>query len=170
MNADILADILRRLVALEKTSVRYRAGEITGTGPLDVALGGSSVPFEDVRLVTPGAQTGDVVATLVFGNDLLVLGRIGESGWTGGDRIGSGTGTWTWPGGSAVSSQVTVTHGLGFTPTRVLVCSNIDQGGTEMISGLASDYTATTFKSRGSFKSFTPGAGGTSTFVWIAVG
>jgi hypothetical protein len=79
MNPDVQRDIMRRLTELERTTVRYRAGEITDTDPLDVALGGSDVPYEDVRAVESGVTTGDQVATLVFGNDLLVLGKVTDA-------------------------------------------------------------------------------------------
>lgn len=77
MNDATLADILRRLKALEQTTVRYRAGEVTDTGPLDVALGGASTSYEDVSAVGD-ARTGEHVATLLWGNDLLVLGPVGS--------------------------------------------------------------------------------------------
>lgn len=82
MDDATLVDLQKRLLALESTSVRYRAGEVTGTGPLDIALGGSSTSYENVRQVLPGAHTGDHVGALVYGNDLLVLGHVVPSGTT----------------------------------------------------------------------------------------
>lgn len=111
MNDQTLKDIDRRLKALEQTTVRYRAGEITDTAPLDVALGGSDVAYEDVQALGPVA-TGDQVATLVWGNDLLVLGALGR-----GIRFGTVILNYT---ASATSAQLTVAHELGTTPEIIL--------------------------------------------------
>lgn len=113
MNPDVINDLIRRLDKLERTAVRYRAGEITDTSPLSVALGGSDVAYEDVRALAHGPTVGDQVAALVFGNDLLVLGRIAEAAGFAVD-CGTGTATWTTNKNSAV---VTVAHTLGRTPT-----------------------------------------------------
>jgi len=77
VNPDVAADLQRRLVALERTAVRFRLGEVDDTGPLDVKLGGSDVPYEDVRSVQP-VETGQIVAALMFGNDLIVLGPVSD--------------------------------------------------------------------------------------------
>lgn len=83
MHETMLASVLRRLNKLERESARLRVGEVTGVGPLDVALGGASTSYQDVA-ATGSARTGDQVAALVSGNDLLVLGRVGDGGtpWT----------------------------------------------------------------------------------------
>lgn len=102
MNPDVLNDIQARLDKLERTAVRYRAGEITDLNPLSVALGGSSVAYEDVRTVDGGIQVGDQVAVIVFGNDLLILGRLpGRREVTG-----------------SVSSAGAVTAGEGFSSVK----------------------------------------------------
>ena len=74
-----MRDLLRRVAALERQQVRLRVGEVTGTAPLDVALGGSDTSYEDVASVGAVAS-GDGVATIVSGHDLLVLGAIGDGG------------------------------------------------------------------------------------------
>ena len=76
MNPDVLRGLMRRLDRLEREAVRYRAGEITATAPLSVALGSAATSYEDVRAIQPSAALGEQVATLVFGNDLLVLGEL----------------------------------------------------------------------------------------------
>lgn len=77
MNEDTLRDLMRRLGELERTAVRFRAGEITDTSPLSVALGGSDIAHQDVSTVQAGVSVGDHVAALTWSNDLLVLGALG---------------------------------------------------------------------------------------------
>lgn len=77
MNAAIAKALLRELRDIKRQSVRRRIGEVTATSPLSVALGGSTVPYTDVkRLASYSPTIGDVVAVDVSGNDLLVLGEI----------------------------------------------------------------------------------------------
>lgn len=80
-------------------------------------------------------------------------------------RFGSGTGTATWAG-NRYSAEMTVTHGLGWTPTRVWVTGSTDQG-TAVIAYQAFSYGATTFKVRGDFTNGSAPTG-SSTFVWLA--
>lgn len=88
MNERVLNDIMGRLDRLERTAVRYRGGEVTGTDPLDVALGGSGTSFEAVKALSLVAS-GDSVSALTWGNDMLVLGEP----WDGTIHyIGSGDG------------------------------------------------------------------------------
>lgn len=77
MNNDVQDDILRRLNAIERSMARVRVGEVTGTGPADVALGGADTSYEEVKSLGP-MVSGDQVATLVWGNDLIALGRVGD--------------------------------------------------------------------------------------------
>lgn len=66
-----------RLRELESAAARFRMGEVTDTTPLTVTLGGSSTAYTDVMCIgANGPKTGDTVACLVFGNDLLVLGTL----------------------------------------------------------------------------------------------
>ena len=62
MHEQMLRDILRRLNALERTSARVRVGEVTDVAPLDVALGGSDVSYEDVKALGPLANGDQVIA------------------------------------------------------------------------------------------------------------
>lgn len=73
--------LLKRLEALERTTVRARLGEVTDGSPLDVTLGGADTVIEDApRLASAGRLTaGDPVAALTFGNALLVLGRVDDA-------------------------------------------------------------------------------------------
>jgi hypothetical protein len=77
MNDQMLRDLLRRVSVLERNQVRLRVGEVTGTAPLDVALGGSDVSYDDVRSVQP-VGSGDQVAALTAGHDLIVLGPVAD--------------------------------------------------------------------------------------------
>lgn len=81
MDAAALQDIQRRLAALESRKPAYRGGQVISVEPLSVALGGSDVAYENVsQLVTPIAlETGACVATVVTGNDVLVLGEVGDA-------------------------------------------------------------------------------------------
>lgn len=76
MDPQAIRELLERLGALERQSVRYRQGVVTTASPLAVALGGSSVPYSSVKTIATGLLVNDVVAVLMFGNDLLVLGKV----------------------------------------------------------------------------------------------
>ncbi len=159
MNEHLAQDLDRRLRAIESAMVRYRAGEVTGTSPLAVALGGADTSFEDVRSLTADLQVGDIVSVLVFGNDLLVLGKI-----TPGFRFGSDTMTWT---ASTDSGPKTIAHGLGVTP-RFMAAFNADaDGGYPGIAAFTIfNAGATTFDVYGR----TPGAiTETKAIFWIAI-
>lgn len=82
-----------------------------------------------------------------------------------GGRFGSGTDIATWAG-SRSSNERTVTHNLGWTPSRVWVTGNADQG-THVIAFQAYSFTSTTFKVRGDFTDGTAPAG-PSPFAWLA--
>lgn len=154
MNEDITRDILRRLAALERTSARLRIGEVTGTSPLDVALGGSSTSYEDVQAIGPLAD-GDLVASVLWGNDLLVLGALGR-----GMRLGTDSVTFT---ASATSATTAVSHGLGSTPTAVFtqwIDANID--GHAVTSPDATTFSVTA--------RYVSAVTGTSFFYWLAIG
>lgn len=89
-------------------------------------------------------------------------------GALGGRRLMFGAGTWTWPGGAALSNTVAVTHGLGATPLFVFVCGAQAQG--QVVAGDAFTYGATTFSTHGEFVGgFLPALNATSGFVWLAV-
>lgn len=111
MNENVIRDIQRRLDALEQTRPRLRVGEVTDLGPLDVALGGSDVPYEDVQAIGPVAD-GDSVAALVWGADLLVLGALNRG-------IRFGTGTVTITNGTNADSA-SIPHGVGASPTVIV--------------------------------------------------
>lgn len=85
-----LEELMDRLGALERRSVRMRIGVITDDAPLSVTLGGSDVPYTDVRAVSGlDVDVDDVVAVLVAGGDLLVLGAPSDViGATGGPPSG----------------------------------------------------------------------------------
>lgn len=158
MNDQILKEILRRLQRLEQTSVRYRAGEVTDVAPLDVALGGSDVSYEDVTAVGPLAD-GDQVATLLWGNDLLVLGSL-----LGGLRFGSAS--VTWPGGSPNATDTTVTHGLSSTPRCVLMTPT---SSTNAVLSSSSVGSATFLASGTTRDGSSPVAATARSFYWLAI-
>lgn len=161
MNDQILQDVLRRLARLEQTMVRYRAGEITDVAPLDVALGGSDVSYEDVKAIGPVAN-GDQVATLLWGNDLLVLGALARG-------VRFGTQTLSWAGGTNRSASPVITHGLGHTPVVVLTGS--DSPSSTWFPVMVTDtYTATTFTIRGITSDNSSPAAVSATAYWVAIG
>lgn len=162
MNDQILQDILRRLQRLDQTTVRYRAGEVTDVGPLDVALGGSDVPYEDVASVA-GVQLniGDQVAALLWGNDMLVLGRMVGS-------IAVGTDSVTWPGATPSSDATTIAHGLGVVPASIQL-TNIATTNTvlQVVGGVTT--TTTQFQVSATTRDGTsPPAATTRSFYWQA--
>lgn len=77
MDDRTLTALMNRIEQLERESVRLRLGEITDEAPLSVALGASDVAYEDVKATGPAAL-GDVVAALRRGNDIVVLGALGD--------------------------------------------------------------------------------------------
>lgn len=158
MNEQTVRNILRRLDALERTRPRLRVGEVTDVAPLDVALGGSSVSYEDVRSLGALAA-GDRVAVLVSGNDLLVLGAV--------DRcIRFGTGTWNWSVTGVDSDTINVTHGLGHTPVAVVLTpSTAGRGITWEVASIG----ATTFSTIGRGPT-SLASGSAFSFYWIAIG
>src|SRR5690606_7244464 len=71
-----LVDALLNLSA--GTDVRRTYGEVTGTDPLMVRVGGSTVPTPCQRLSSYAPAVGDFVLVLLAGKaDRLVLGSIG---------------------------------------------------------------------------------------------
>lgn len=77
MNDQMVKDLLSRVLALERGQIRYRQGLVTDDSPFSVALGGSDVAYEDVAILAGApAHTGDKVAALTFGHDMLVLGEV----------------------------------------------------------------------------------------------
>lgn len=70
--------IIDRVGDLERTRPRFRKGVITDDSPLSVDLGDSGTSYTNVKALDSTAYVvNDIVAVLVFGNDLLILGRIG---------------------------------------------------------------------------------------------
>ncbi len=80
MDPRALNDLNARLSRLERDTVRFRLGVITATSPLSVALGGATVDHTSVKALNGPAPLAvdDVVGVLTFGNDLLILGVIGD--------------------------------------------------------------------------------------------
>lgn len=89
---DAIRDLLRRLLALEESAAIYRTGVIASLSPLSVSLGGSDVPYANVRAICP-VEVGDTVAVLTFGRGLLVLGRLttNQPRFVAGSVAGDGT-------------------------------------------------------------------------------
>jgi hypothetical protein len=75
MDNDVIIDLQRRLKALEESVAYPRIGVVSSLSPLAVKVGGSSVPFTNVKALAPVA-IGQQVSVLVWGNDLLVLGAV----------------------------------------------------------------------------------------------
>ena len=85
MDDAALRDLLKRLEVLERTTVRYRQGEVSDPSPLDVTLGGADIVLEDVPALVSAQPLPDAanIAALTFGNGLLVLGQVGAPpAWT----------------------------------------------------------------------------------------
>lgn len=71
--------LVDRIQELERGQVRVRLGVVTDDSPLSVALGGSDVPFTDVKAVDGQVLAADdVVVVLTWGRDLLVLGTLND--------------------------------------------------------------------------------------------
>lgn len=98
MDSPAVRDILRRLKELERTTVRYRQGQIVDASAMSVSLGGSDTTYDGVAaLGSADLADGDTVAALTFGNDMLVLGGISGGATaaraffsTGGPIVGAG--------------------------------------------------------------------------------
>lgn len=160
MNERMLRDLLKRVRALERQMPRLRVGEVTGVGPLDVSLGGSDVPYEDVKSVQ-GVASGDRVAALLAGNDLIVLGAVGD----GSLALAGGTATATYGGGSQQSAETAaISHTLSGTP-RVWTQSLGINHFTRPASVGASTFTVRARTLDGT----SPVAATTVDFYWLAV-
>lgn len=109
---DTIRALEQRLLAIESNMTIVRLGVVTATSPLSVTLGGSSVAYTSVK-ATGGATftQGDTVQCLVFGNDLIIQGKVGGidvRDWEPGDikwtrRSSLGTG-WLLCNGQSFSS------------------------------------------------------------------
>lgn len=74
---DTITDLSQRVELLARQQIRYRQGVITNDSPLSVAVGGSDIPYTDVKQIDGvSANIGDSVGVFMFGNDILVLGVI----------------------------------------------------------------------------------------------
>jgi hypothetical protein len=154
----MLRDLLRRVSALERQQVRLRVGEVTDLAPLDVAMGGSDVSYEDVNAVGPVAD-GEQVAALVSGGNLLVLGRL-----LAGAGMRFAEGTMAFPGAS-ITTNTTVTHGLGRTPVAVMLTSMNTSHPMRSSNFTSTTFLATVVTRDGS----SPAAATPHTFTWLAL-
>jgi hypothetical protein len=156
----MMRDLLRRVSALERQQVRLRIGEVTDLAPLDVALGGSDVPYENVNAVGP-VTDGETVAALMAGGNLLVLGRL-----LAGAGFRFGLATVTWPGGSPNATTTTVTHELGRAPQAAFL-TGVDT--TNMVLSQptrnATDFTVNATTRDGT----SPAAATVRNFYWLAL-
>lgn len=109
---DTIRALEQRLLAIESNMTIVRLGVVTATSPLSVTLGGSSVAYTSVK-ATGGATftQGDTVQCLVFGNDLIIQGKVGGidvRDWEPGDikwsRRSAPTAGWLLCNGQAFSS------------------------------------------------------------------
>lgn len=74
MDARTERNIIERLNKLERNAVTVRRGVLTDDVPLTVELGGSTVPYADVKtLASWTPNIGDDVLVLRWGKDLIVL-------------------------------------------------------------------------------------------------
>lgn len=104
--------------------------------------------------------------------DLSVLALTGQVADFGKDgvKVRFGSGTVTWPGASQLTGVVTVTHGMGLTPTAVVAIATFTAGAGSAMVGLTGAPGATTFTIQGYNPGGAPVAGTTSTFYWLAIG
>jgi hypothetical protein len=81
-----------------------------------------------------------------------------------------GVGTMTWPGGQSISTELTISHGLGRIP-KVVVATMQTNGQGQVVAVHAGAYTSTTFKAQADWvQGFSPAAGTTMPVGWIAIG
>lgn len=96
MNDALLKLLQRDLKALTRRAVAHRIGEVTAISPLTISLGGATETYVGVRqLAGPTYWIGDVVSVLMWGNDLLVIGKITAAPRT---LPLSGAGPWSFTG------------------------------------------------------------------------
>ncbi len=84
-------------------------------------------------------------------------------------RRRNGTATLTWPGGTSLSSTLTVIHGLGRTPTEMFV--TVKTGGQgEVVAAHAGNADATKFEIQAQWvNGFAPVAGVTLPVSWMVL-
>lgn len=81
-----------------------------------------------------------------------------------------GVATVDWPGGSATSNfSAAISHGIGRTPAGILLTPQ-SQSITGAVFAWREGLSSTTFTFRATTLGFTPSAGTTQTFLWVAVG
>lgn len=78
MGDEVTRRTLQRFNEAERKAVHYHTGTVTIAVPLAVLLGGSVTALTSVKhLSSYSPVVGDVVGAISFGNDMLVLGKIG---------------------------------------------------------------------------------------------
>lgn len=151
--------LVERIQALERKTPTIRLGTVTDTAPLAVALGGSDTPYTNVKALDGDALAADdVIAAVMFGRDLLILGRISDGQPESWHDIGAGgepafANSWTNYGGayapagfykdpgglvhlrgavkSGSSPSATVfTLPAGYLPSHTVVQPSVASGGT----------------------------------------
>jgi hypothetical protein len=126
--------------------------------PLSLPLPHPVVKDHEVQQNFEAISTAFPLQGKNIANDVLLLASTGTR-----RSVAFGTGTVTFTA-SASSDTPTVTHGLGATPTIVLI--TLAQLTSVFVNG--GSYTATTFQAQG----FAPFGAitGSATFGWVAIG
>lgn len=128
MHDETIESILERLSELERECVRLRKGTVADLGPLDVRLGGAATPYNAMPQLVSGLsvpRSGNIAA-LIRGNDMLVLGELGNI------RIGNHVTFYSGIiGGGGTGNFGPFNHGLSGVPDMILG-STIGAGNSEV--------------------------------------
>lgn len=150
MDDRVITDLHRRFGEIDRRSAKPRLGVVTDDVPLTVAMGGSTATYTGVKQIAGhDLKVGDTIVALVFGNDIFVLGRNGDSeprvaytfsnGWRNfgagsapyGNRNGfykdaGGTvfleGLIDKNGGNFVGAETMITLPVGYRPPNTRLC------------------------------------------------
>lgn len=78
MTDPLVRRILNRFLKIEANIPTVRKGVVTIASPLTITLGGSTVPYTTAKQIDPATTllAGDPILALMWGNDLIVLGKI----------------------------------------------------------------------------------------------
>lgn len=133
MNETMVRDLLLTIEQL-KAKPNVRKGIVSAVSPLAVKLGGSATPYTNVANgCESNLLVGDSVSVLMWGGDMLIIGRLPSYRTVTGAFTGAaavliaGTGGWTVARNSV--GDYTVTFVPAFASANIVPIATIYQGG-----------------------------------------
>lgn len=164
------------LVAQIKAYDDQSGGNLYTSWDLDDPDSLRAAGFFQESLSTNGPMRMGVYAEDGLGNlqSKLIINSVGTSDWLqlltqAKKKIAFGNQALSWPGGSSVSNQVAINHGLGVQPDVAIAFMN-DQTGTGPCTVRGYSKSAVSFTIDAYTSGFAPGAGNNGAVAWLAIG